>query len=68
MREVVGGSTCYSIPDYYNVITQTRLVCRRWTVALEGMPEIWARISLDMDERLIDLAISRSVHSPLIIT
>ncbi|KAG9046736.1 hypothetical protein FS837_003757 [Tulasnella sp. UAMH 9824] len=32
------------------------------------MPEVWARLSPDMDERLIDLALSRSVPSPLTIT
>ncbi|KIO17910.1 hypothetical protein M407DRAFT_32401 [Tulasnella calospora MUT 4182] len=68
MWEVVNGSTWCSVPDYYNAVAQMRLVCRRWTGILEHMPKVWARLSLDMDERLVDLALSRSMHSPLIIT
>ncbi|KAG9046734.1 hypothetical protein FS837_003755 [Tulasnella sp. UAMH 9824] len=65
MREVV-TEPLWSVgsPNYYD-LTRLRLVCRRWTQVLEGMPEVWARISLRMDERLIDLALSRSMHSPL---
>ncbi|KAG9049422.1 hypothetical protein FS837_010362 [Tulasnella sp. UAMH 9824] len=57
-----------SIPEYYYALTRIRLVCRRWSGILEAMPEIWANLSLSMDERLIDLALSRSTHCPLTIT
>ncbi|KAG8957474.1 hypothetical protein FRC00_003915, partial [Tulasnella sp. 408] len=63
--EVVKESLSLSIPDYYNTVTRMRLVCRRWTRILEGMPEIWTNLSLDMDQMAIDLVLSRSMHSPL---
>ncbi|KIO17911.1 hypothetical protein M407DRAFT_32402 [Tulasnella calospora MUT 4182] len=53
-------------PDH--AFTKIRLVCRRWTAILEGMPKVWARLSLDMGEKLIDLALTRSKHCPLTIT
>ncbi|KAG8912951.1 hypothetical protein FRC00_003398 [Tulasnella sp. 408] len=65
MLEVVKESLSLPIPDYYNTVTRMRLVCRRWTRTLEGMPEIWTNLSLDMDQRAIDLVLSRSMHSPL---
>ncbi|KAG8911577.1 hypothetical protein FRC01_005637 [Tulasnella sp. 417] len=68
MWEVVKDSQSLSIPHYYDTVTQLRLVCRHWTRVLEGVPRIWANLSLSMDERLIDLALSRSMRSPLTIT
>lgn len=65
--KVVKESLSLSIPDYYTNVTQMRLVCRRWAGILEGMPEIWTNLSLDMDQRAIDLVLSRSMHSPLIV-
>ncbi|KAG8944872.1 hypothetical protein FRC04_001405 [Tulasnella sp. 424] len=66
--EVVKGPLSLSVQAYYNDITQMRLVCRGWTGILEGMPEVWNKLSLCMDERLLDLALSRSVRRPLVIT
>lgn len=54
-----------SIQVYYYNVTQARLVCRRWTRVLEGMPDVWARLSHQMSGELIDLALARSMHSPL---
>ncbi|KAG8944868.1 hypothetical protein FRC04_001401 [Tulasnella sp. 424] len=65
MQEVMQESS--SVESYYTDITRMRLVCRGWTGILEGMPEVWARLSPCMDERLLDLALSRSVHCPLVI-
>lgn len=65
MWEFVKKSLPRSISKYYRAITRMRLVCRRWTVILEGMPELWAILSPSLDERLIDLALSRSMHRPL---
>ncbi|KAG8915081.1 hypothetical protein FRC01_003797, partial [Tulasnella sp. 417] len=56
------------ISRYYQALMRMRLGCRRWAVILEETPELWARLSPDMDERLIDLALSRSKQSPLTIT
>ncbi|KAG8918146.1 hypothetical protein FRC01_002027 [Tulasnella sp. 417] len=53
---------------YYRAFTQIRLICRRWADILEGMPELWVRLSMRMDERFVDLALSRSMDNPLIIT
>ncbi|KAG8920516.1 hypothetical protein FRC00_009901, partial [Tulasnella sp. 408] len=65
--EIWSQSSWVLISAGYYVITRLRLVCRRWAQVLEGMPELWAKISLKMDERLIGLALSRSMHSPLFI-
>ncbi|KAG8944867.1 hypothetical protein FRC04_001400 [Tulasnella sp. 424] len=65
MQEVVQEWS--SVKGYYADITRIRLVCRAWTGILEGMPEVWARLSPCMDERFLDLALSRSVHCPLVI-
>lgn len=54
-----------SIQFHYLNITQARLVCRRWTRVLEGMPDVWAWLSCQMGGKLIDLALARSMHSPL---
>ncbi|KAG8944870.1 hypothetical protein FRC04_001403 [Tulasnella sp. 424] len=66
--EVVKESLSLSVYAYYSDITRMRLVCRGWTGILEGMPEVWAKLSPCMDERLLDLALSRSIHFPLAIT
>ncbi|KAG8915083.1 hypothetical protein FRC01_003799 [Tulasnella sp. 417] len=56
------------ISRYYHALAQMTLVCRQWAVILEGTPELWGRLSLDMKEKLIDLLLSRSKKSPLTIT
>ncbi|KAG8909794.1 hypothetical protein FRC01_006720 [Tulasnella sp. 417] len=56
------------ISRYYQALMWMRLVCRRWAVILEETTELWARLSPDMDERLIDLALLRSKQSLLTIT
>ncbi|KAG8909795.1 hypothetical protein FRC01_006721, partial [Tulasnella sp. 417] len=53
---------------YYLALAQLTLVCRQWAVILEGTPELWGRLSLDMKDKLIDLLLSRSKQSPLPIT
>ncbi|KAG8918147.1 hypothetical protein FRC01_002028, partial [Tulasnella sp. 417] len=68
MRMVMKNYLSRPISKYYQALTRMRLVCRRWTVILEETPEFWARLSPDMDDRLIDLALSRSMQSPLTIT
>ncbi|KAG8915082.1 hypothetical protein FRC01_003798 [Tulasnella sp. 417] len=55
------------IPKYYQALTRMSPVCRRWAVILEETPDLWTRLSPDMDERLIDLLLSRSMQSPLTI-
>ncbi|KAG8911578.1 hypothetical protein FRC01_005638 [Tulasnella sp. 417] len=67
MWEVVKDSLSLPIIRYYIDVTRMRLVCRHWTQVLEAMPAVWANLSPSMDERLIDLALSRSIHSSLTI-
>ncbi|KAG8944871.1 hypothetical protein FRC04_001404 [Tulasnella sp. 424] len=53
--------------DYFRSLAYLRLVCKGWTRVVEGMPELWSDLSPHVDEQLLDLALARSLDSPLMI-